>query len=208
MNLNSYPSKLLQNAVEEFTKLPGIGRKTALRLVLHLLNQPHAQVEGFATSMIRLRNEIKRCQHCNCISDTDTCTVCSNRNRNSSLVCVVESVRDVMSIECTAQYNGLYYVLGGLIRPMDGVGPADISIDGLVNKISTANVKEVIMALSATMEGDTTSYYIYKKIKHFPVDVSVIARGIALGDDLEYADEVTLGRAIITRTRYEAFIAN
>lgn len=208
MNIQSFPSKLLENAVDEFAKLPGIGKKTALRLVLHLLRQPNGDVERFSQAFITLKNEIKYCRECNSISDTEICSICSNHHRDESLVCVVENIKDVMSIEATNQYNGLYFVLGGVINPMEGIGPADINVDGLVNKIAKGHVKEIIMALSATMEGDTTNFYIFKKINKFPVTISVIARGVAFGDDLEYTDEITLGRAIVNRTRFESTIAN
>jgi recombination protein RecR len=208
MHIQNYPSKLLENAVEEFAKLPGIGRKTALRLVLHLLRQPTLDVELFSNSMIQLKQHIKYCRECKNISDTDICSICSSPRRNSSLLCVVESIKDVMSIESTNQYNGLYYVLGGLISPMNGIGPADLNIEGLVNKIASGTVKEVIMALSATMEGDTTNFYLYKKIKSFDIEITAIARGVAFGDDLEYADEITLGRAILNRTKFETSFAN
>jgi recombination protein RecR len=208
MHIQNYPSKLLENAVEEFAKLPGIGRKTALRLVLHLLRQPTLDVELFSNSMIQLKQQIKYCRECKNISDTDICSICSSPRRNSSLLCVVESIKDVMSIESTNQYNGLYYVLGGLISPMNGIGPADLNIEGLVNKIASGTVKEVIMALSATMEGDTTNFYLYKKIKSFDIEITAIARGVAFGDDLEYADEITLGRAILNRTKFETSFAN
>ena len=208
MNVQSYPSKLLENAVEEFAKLPGIGRKTALRLVLHLLRQNEAEVDRFSQAMIQLRHEVKHCKECNIISDTDICSICSSPRRDSSLLCVVENIKDVMSIENTHQYNGLYFVLGGVISPMDGIGPSDLKIDHLLNKISAGNVKEIIMALSATMEGDTTNFYIYKKLKQFPITITAIARGVAFGDELEYTDEVTLGRAIINRIKFESTIAD
>jgi recombination protein RecR len=208
MSIQSYPSKLLENAVEEFAKLPGIGRKTALRLVLHLLRQNTNDVDKFSQTITQLRHEVKHCKVCNNISDTDICTICSNPRRDSSLLCVVENIKDVMSIENTHQYNGLYFVLGGVISPMDGIGPADLKIDQLLNKIAEGNVKEVIMALSATMEGDTTNYFIYKKLKLFEVTISAIARGVAFGDELEYTDEITLGRAIINRIKFEATLAD
>jgi recombination protein RecR len=208
MNIHSFPSKLLENAVDEFAKLPGIGRKTALRLVLHLLRQPNGDVEQFSKAFITLKNEIKYCHECNSISDTEICSICSSPHRDKSLLCVVESIKDVMSIEVTNQFNGLYYVLGGVINPMEGIGPADINVEGLVNKIAKGHVKEVIMALSATMEGDTTNFYIFKKINKFPLSISVIARGVAFGDDLEYTDEITLGRAIVNRTKFESTLAN
>ncbi len=208
MHTQVYPSKLLENAVEEFAKLPGIGRKTALRLVLHLLRQSEGDVDRFSETITKLRHDVKHCSICNNISDTDVCTICSNPRRDSALICVVENIKDVMSIENTHQYNGLYFVLGGVISPMDGIGPADLKIDQLVNKISAGNVREIIMALSATMEGDTTNFFIYKKLKQFPVSISAIARGVAFGDELEYTDEVTLGRAIINRVKFEATIAD
>ncbi len=208
MNILSFPSKLLENAVDEFAKLPGIGKKTALRLVLHLLRQPNGDVEQFSKAFITLKNEIKYCRVCNSISDTEICSICSNPHRDDSILCVVESIKDVMSIEATNQFNGLYFVLGGVINPMEGIGPADINVEGLLNKIAQGHVKEVIMALSATMEGDTTNFYIFKKINKFPVTISVIARGVAFGDDLEYTDEITLGRAIVNRTKFESTIAN
>lgn len=208
MNIHSFPSKLLENAVDEFAKLPGIGRKTALRLVLHLLRQPNGDVERFSQAFTTLKNEIKHCRECNSISDTEVCSICSNPHRDSTTVCVVENIKDVMSIESTNQYTGLYYVLGAVINPMEGIGPADIKIDGLINKIRVGNVKEIIMALSPTLEGDTTNFYIFKKINGFSVSVSVIARGVAFGDDLEYADEITLGRAIANRTKFESTISN
>lgn len=208
MNVQSYPSKLLENAVEEFAKLPGIGRKTALRLVLHLLRQNSSDVDRFSQTITQLRHEVKHCKVCNNISDTDVCTICANPRRDSMLLCVVENIKDVMSIENTHQYNGLYFVLGGVISPMDGVGPADLKIDQLMNKIGEGHVKEIIMALSATMEGDTTNFYIYKKLRQHPVTVSAIARGVAFGDELEYTDEITLGRAIINRVKFEATLAD
>lgn len=208
MHTQIYPSKLLENAVEEFAKLPGIGRKTALRLVLHLLRQSEVDVDRFSETMAKLRHDVKHCSICNNLSDTDVCTICSSPRRDSSLICVVENIKDVMSIENTHQYNGLYFVLGGVISPMDGIGPADLKIDQLVNKIATGNVREIIMALSATMEGDTTNFFIYKKLKQFPVSISAIARGVAFGDELEYTDEVTLGRAIINRVKFEATLAD
>lgn len=208
MSISNFPSKLLENTVDEFLRLPGIGKKSALRLVLHLLRQPTDDVNRFAQSIISLKRDIKYCRECNSLSDTDICSICSSPKRNSSILCIVENIRDVMSIESTSQYNGLYYVLGGLISPMDGVGPADLNIEGLLNKISAGTVKEVVMALSATMEGDTTNFYIYKKLKPFGVDVTAIARGVAFGDDLEYADEITLGRAIVNRVKFESTVAN
>src|ERR1700744_4206184 len=199
----NFSSKLLENAVAEFAKLPGVGQKTALRLVLHLLNQDKADVEKFSSSISKLRNEIQFCQTCHNISDHLVCQICSGPKRNRSLVCVVEDTRDVMAIENTNQYNGLYHVLGGLISPMDGVGPSDLEVDTLVERLKNEEVKEIIFALSATMEGDTTIFYLNKKLKPFSITISTIARGIAFGGELEYVDELTLGRSIATRVPYE-----
>ena len=196
----AYPSQLLEKAVCEFSKLPGIGRKTALRLVLDLLRRTEEEVDGFATAVTRLRKEVKHCKVCHNISDTDVCPICSDRRRDSTSICVVENIRDVMAVENTQQYNGLYHVLGGIISPMDGVGPSDIEIDSLVERVAAGGVKEVILALSSTMEGDTTNFYISRKLAGYDVVISVIARGISVGDELEYTDEVTLGRAILNRT--------
>ena len=196
----AYPSQLLEKAVCEFSKLPGIGRKTALRLVLDLLRRTEEEVDGFATAVTRLRKEVKHCKVCHNISDTDVCPIRSDRRRDSTSICVVENIRDVMAVENTQQYNGLYHVLGGIISPMDGVGPSDIEIDSLVERVAAGGVKEVILALSSTMEGDTTNFYISRKLAGYDVVISVIARGISVGDELEYTDEVTLGRAILNRT--------
>ena len=196
----AYTSQLLEKAVCEFSKLPGIGRKTALRLVLDLLRRTEEEVDGFATAVTRLRKEVKHCKVCHNISDTDVCPICSDRRRDSTSICVVENIRDVMAVENTQQYNGLYHVLGGIISPMDGVGPSDIEIDSLVERVAAGGVKEVILALSSTMEGDTTNFYISRKLAGYDVVISVIARGISVGDKLEYTDEVTLGRAILNRT--------
>jgi recombination protein RecR len=199
----NFPSKLLETAVNELSKLPGIGKKTALRLVLHLLKQDPSMTDALGESIIRLRREINFCTQCHNISDTETCLICSNGQRDHGLICVVEDVRDVMAIENTNQYRGVYHILGGIISPMDGIGPGDLHIETLVNKVAKGDVREIIMALSATMEGDTTNFYIYKRLKEFNISISTIARGIAIGDDLEYTDEVTLGRSIINRTPYE-----
>jgi recombination protein RecR len=203
--LETFSSKLLQAAVEEFSRLPGIGRKTALRLVLYLLRQDEETVIRFSEAMTRLRSEVVYCSQCHNISDQDLCEICRSPHRDQSLICVVEDLRDVIAIENTAQYHGLYHVLGGIISPMDGIGPGDLNIESLVNRIeqNQDSLREVILALSTTMEGDTTNFYIFRKIKPFDVKVSVIARGIAIGDELEYADEVTLGRSIVNRTPYE-----
>ena len=197
-----YPSMLLEKAVGEFAKLPGVGRKTAMRLVLHLLKQDTAVVEAFGNSMITLKHEVKYCKVCHNISDTETCRICSNPARDASTICVVERIRDVMAVEATQQYRGVYHVLGGVISPMDGIGPSDLQIESLVERVKGGGVKEVILALSSTMEGDTTNFYISRKLEGMDVKLSVIARGISIGDELEYTDEVTLGRSIINRTLF------
>ncbi|GGH05161.1 recombination mediator RecR [Mucilaginibacter phyllosphaerae] len=199
----NFSSKLLENAVAEFAKLPGVGQKTALRLVLHLLNRDKQEVQQFSTAISKLRNEIQFCQTCHNISDRQICEICASHKRDHSLICVVEDTRDVMAIENTNQYNGVYHVLGGLISPMDGIGPADLQVDSLVERLKDNAVKEVIFALSATMEGDTTIFYLNKKLKQFTINISTIARGIAFGGELEYVDEITLGRSIVTRVPYE-----
>ena len=201
-----FPSRLLENAVEEFSKLPGIGRKTALRLVLHLLRYEESEVEDFSHSILQLKKEVKHCKVCHNISDTEICSICMNPSRNESIICVVESIRDVLSIENTQQFNGLYHVLGGIISPMDGVGPNELEIDSLVERVEKGNIIEVIMALSTTMEGDTTNFYIYKKLKAFEIKVTTIARGISVGGELEYTDELTLGRSILNRLNYSDII--
>ena len=197
-----YPSRLLEQAVTSFTKLPGIGRKTALRLVLYQLRQNEADVDAFINAIGTLKHEVKYCQKCHNLSDADVCPICSDPRRDSSVVCVVENIQDVMAIENTMQYRGLYHVLGGIISPMDGIGPADIEIESLVERVSDGDVKEVILALSSTMEGDTTNFYIFRKLASQDVKLSVIARGISVGDELEYTDEVTLGRSILNRTPF------
>jgi recombination protein RecR len=199
----NFSSKLLENAVAEFAKLPGVGQKTALRLVLHLLNQDKQDVERFSATVSKLRNEIMFCSVCHNISDHAVCEICSSHKRDRSLICVVEDTRDVMAIENTNQYNGVYHVLGGLISPMDGVGPSDLQVDTLVERLKENEAKEIIFALSATMEGDTTLFYLNKRIKSFNITISTIARGIAFGGELEYVDEITLGRSIATRVPYE-----
>lgn len=198
-----YSSLLLDKAVGEFAKLPGIGRKTALRLVLHLLKQPDADVTSFADAITTMKRDVKYCSVCHNVSDSELCPICSDSRRDSSLVCVVENIRDVMAIENTMQYHGLYHVLGGILSPMDGIGPADIEIDSLVSRVADGGVSEVILALSPTMEGDTTNFYISRRLRGYGVKLSVIARGIAVGNELEYADEVTLGRSILKRTPFE-----
>lgn len=200
--MRQYPSILLDKAVGEFAKLPGIGRKTALRLVLHMLRQTDEDVMTFADALSRLKREVKYCKVCHNISDTDVCSICSDSRRDGSVICVVENVQDVMAVENTQQFHGLYHVLGGVISPMDGVGPADLEIDSLVERVSLGGVKEVILALSSTIEGDTTNFFISRKLAQYPVKLSVIARGISVGDELEYTDEVTLGRSILNRTPF------
>ncbi len=204
----SYSSKLLEEAVEEFATLPGIGKKTALRLVLHLLKQEDKDVEHFGNTILRMKKEIMTCMVCHNISDTEVCQICSDPYRDKQTVCVVESIRDVMSVENTQQFMGVYHVLGGIISPMDGIGPADLTIRSLEEKVKNEKCTEVILALSTTMEGDTTNFYIYKRLKDYPVVISTLARGVAIGDDLEYADEVTLGRSILNRTSFEDTFKN
>lgn len=190
----------MERAVSEFSRLPGIGRKTALRLVLHLLRQEEDTVDGFASAVTRLRKEVRYCSVCHNISDSDICPICSNPQRDASTICVVENIQDVMAVERTAQFHGLYHVLGGIISPMDGIGPSDLEIDSLIERVRSGSIKEVIFALASTMEGDTTNFYISRKLQPYGVKLSVIARGISVGDELEYTDEVTLGRSIINRT--------
>ena len=202
-----YPSKLVEEAVEQFSKLPGLGKKTALRFVLNILKMNKQEVSDFGNAFINLRNNINYCSNCHSISDLEICDICNNINRDDSIICVVEDIRDVMAIEKTNQFKGKYHVLGGVISPIDAIGPSDLNISSLLNKIEKINVKELIMALSSTMEGDTTNFYIFKKIKNKNIKMSVIARGISVGDELEYADEVTLGRSILNRTLYENTLA-
>jgi recombination protein RecR len=200
--IQKYPSTLLENAINEFAKLPGIGRKTALRLVLHSLKRAPEEVELFGKSLIDLRNNVNYCRMCHNICDNELCAICADPNRDAGLICVVENIREVMAIENTGQYKGLYHVLGGIISPMDGIGPNDLEIESLVERVKTESTKEVILALSTTMEGDTTGFYIYKKISATGTEVSIIARGISVGDEIEYADEITLGRSILNRTNF------
>ncbi len=204
--MNTYSSKLLEDAVNELAKLPGIGRKSALRLALHLLRQDADDVETFGQSLIKMRNEIKQCKVCHNISDVETCEICANPKRDASIICVVEDIRDVMAIENTSQFLGLYHVLGGIISPMEGIGPNDLQINSLVERVKSTKASEVIMALSTTIEGDTTNFYIFKQLKDLDVRVTTIARGVSIGDELEYADEITLGRSIINRTPYSSEI--
>jgi recombination protein RecR len=203
-SFHNYPSKLLERAVRKFAALPGIGNKTALRLVLHMLKQDKEEVEGFGNALIELKNNIHHCKICQNISDTETCQICADHRRDESLVCVVENIRDVMSVENTSQFTGLYHVLGGIISPMDGVGPSDLTIDLLEKRVKSGKVQELILALSTTMEGDTTNFYIYKRLNKYPVQISTLARGLSTGDELEYADEITLGRSIVDRTPFES----
>lgn len=200
--MQTLPSKNLDNAVNQIARLPGIGRKTALRLALHILRQPMNDVEEFVTSIHTLREKTCYCRICHNISDTETCAICSDVRRDPSVICVVENVQDVMAVENTQQFFGLYHVLGGVISPMDGVGPGDIEIDSLVERVSSGEVSEVIFALASTMEGDTTNYYISRRLQQYNIKMSVIARGISVGDELEYTDEVTLGRSILNRTPF------
>lgn len=201
--MERYPSVLLARATDELGKLPGVGPKTALRLALHLLKQPVASVDSFADAISKLRHDIKYCRICHNISDTDVCPICSDEQRDHSTICVVENVQDIMAIENTQAYHGLYHVLGGIISPMDGIGPGDIEIDSLVSRVAAGGIKEVILALSSTMEGDTTNFYITRQLMPFNIKQTVIARGISVGNELEYTDEVTLGRSIVNRTPIE-----
>ena len=198
--MNTYPSKLLEKAVGEISRLPGIGRKTALRLSLHLLRQDEETVDALANALSSLRHDVKYCTVCHNISDDDICPICADGRRDGTTICVVENVQDVMAIENTQQFHGLYHVLGGVISPMDGIGPSDLNIDSLVRRVEEGGVKEVILALSSTMQGDTTNFYISRRLQNVEVRVTVIARGISVGNELEYTDEVTLGRSIINRT--------
>ncbi|GAA4771772.1 MULTISPECIES: recombination mediator RecR [Flavobacterium] len=203
-----FSSKLLESAVNEMSQLPGIGKRTALRLVLHLLKQPKEQTEFLTNALQKMREDIKFCESCHNISDVAICEICANPNRNHHIICVVEDIRDVMAIENTGQFRGIYHVLGGKISPIDGIGPSQLNISSLVEKVKLGNVQEIIFALSSTMEGDTTNFYIYKQIKDTGIITSSIARGISVGDELEYADEVTLGRSIINRIPFENSIKN
>lgn len=206
MEGSQYSSKLLDDAVAQFSRLPGIGKKTALRLVLHLLREEKEEVAMFTEAIRAVRNDIHYCRQCHNLSDSDTCEICANPRRDHRQVCVVETVRDVMAIEATRQYMGVYHVLGGVISPMDGIGPDDLNIDSLEARVSAGEVDEVILALSTTMEGDTTNFYIYKRIAPYGVRITTIARGVAVGDELEYADEVTLGRSLVNRVPFEQTI--
>ena len=198
----AYPSTLLENAVDELSALPGVGRKTALRLSLYLLRREPEYAGRLGTALQALRRDVKYCRTCHNICDTDLCDICADTSRDRSTVCVVENVKDVMTVENTAQFRGLYHVLGGIISPIDGIGPADLEIDSLVKRVAEGEVREVVLALSTTMEGDTTNFFIYRKLSAYPVRVTVIARGVSIGDELEYADEVTLGRSILNRVEF------
>lgn len=201
----NYSSVLLKNAVSELTRLPGIGQKTALRLALHLLKQKPEVAATLGDSIIKLRSEIKYCTICNNISDRDICDICSNPRRDHTTLCIVEDIRDMLAIENTGQYKGLYHILGGIISPVEGIGPSDLSIEPVVAKVASGDYKEVIMALPATVEGDTTNFYLYKILRQYEVNISVIARGIPVGDELDYTDEITLGRSILMRQPYQGF---
>ncbi|HOF20126.1 MAG TPA: recombination mediator RecR [Bacteroidales bacterium] len=203
MSFTEFPSRLLENAVNEFASLPGIGRKTAFRLVMNLLRRDQGEVTRFGESIIRLRSEIKYCSVCHNISDTEICSICSDSKRDRSTICVVENIQDVMAVENTRQYRGLYHVLGGIISPIDGIGPADLRIDSLEAKVQSGNINEVILALSATMEGDTTNFYLYRRLGKYNTLITTLARGVAVGDELEYTDEITLGKAINNRNPYQ-----
>lgn len=203
-----FSSKLLENAVNEVSRLPGIGKRTALRLVLHLLRQPSDNTKFLSEALLHLRNDIKTCSNCHNISDTALCDICSNTKRNPEIVCVVEDIRDVMAIENTSQFRGQYHVLGGKISPMDGIGPSELNIISLVEKVKSGVVKELVFALSSTMEGDTTNFYIFRQIEEYQITTTTIARGISVGDELEYADEVTLGRSIVNRIPFETSLKN
>ncbi len=203
MNLQ-YHSQLLESAVEEFSRLPGIGRKTALRLVLHLLKEDKKLAEALGNSIIRLRNEVKQCKICLNISDNEFCHICTDSSRDQSVICVVESIKDILVIENTQQFRGVYHVLGGIISPMDGIGPGDLSIPMLEERVKKGGIKELILALSATMEGDTTNYYLYRRFNPYNLMITTLARGVSIGDELEYTDEITLGRSILNRIPYEA----
>ena len=202
MSFSEYPSKLLENAVNEFASLPGIGRKTAFRLVMNLLRRDSEEVKRFGESIIRLHREIHYCKVCHNISDSEICTICSDDKRDRSMICVVENIQDVMAIENTRQYKGVYHVLGGIISPVDGIGPADLKIDSLEEKVKAGGIAEIILALSTTMEGDTTNFYLFRRLNKYNVYLTTLARGVAIGDELEYTDEITLGRAINNRNAY------
>jgi recombination protein RecR len=206
MSFTGYPSKLLENAVNEFASLPGIGRKTAFRLVMNLLKRNSDEVRRFGETLIKLHEKIHYCKICHNISDTEICNICNDKNRDKTLICVVENIQDVLAVENTRQFKGFYHVLGGIISPIDGVGPADLKIDSLEEKVRKGEIKEVIFALSTTMEGDTTNYYLYKRLNKYNIQLTILARGVAIGDELEYTDEVTLGRSIMNRTPFNTIV--
>jgi recombination protein RecR len=203
MSFSEFPSKVLENAVNEFASLPGVGRKTAFRLVMNLLRRDADDVKRFGESIIRLHSEIHYCRICNNISDTEICNICNDEKRDRTVLCVVESIQDVMAIENTRQFKGLYHVLGGIISPIDGVGPSDLKIDSLEEKVKAGDIKEIILALSTTMEGDTTNFYLFRRLNRYNISLTTLARGVAIGDELEYTDEITLGRAINNRNPYQ-----
>jgi recombination protein RecR len=203
MQIENYPSKLLADAIEQFSRLPGIGERTALRLVLYLLRQNKEEALKFGTVLNKFIEDIKFCKVCHNLSDNETCHICASPGRDQSIICVVENVKDVMSVENTNQFKGLYHVLGGIISPMDGIGPKDLEIESLIERAGNGIIREIILALSATMEGDTTNFYLYRKLKDFKIKITIIARGVSFGDELEYTDEITLGRSIINRTPFE-----
>ncbi|HZL76913.1 MAG TPA: recombination mediator RecR [Bacteroidales bacterium] len=203
MSFTEFPSRLLEDAVNEFASLPGVGRKTAFRLVMNLLRRDSEDVKRFGESIIRLHGEIHYCKICNNISDTEICSICSDAKRDKSVICVVENIQDVMALENTRQFRGMYHVLGGIISPINGIGPSDLKIESLEEKISAGGINEIIFALSTTMEGDTTNYYLYRKLSKYGIAISTLARGVAIGDELEYTDEITLGRAINNRNPYQ-----
>jgi len=202
MSFTEFPSRLLENAVNEFASLPGIGRKTAFRLVMYLLRRDSEEVRKFGESIIRLHQDIHYCKICNNISDTEVCNICKDEKRERSIICVVENIQDVMAIENTRQFRGVYHVLGGIISPIDGIGPSDLKIDNLEEKVKAGGITEIILALSTTMEGDTTNYYLFKRLNKYDIHITTLARGVAIGDELEYTDEITLGRAINNRNPY------
>jgi recombination protein RecR len=203
MSFAEFPSRLLENAVNEFSSLPGIGRKTAFRLVMNLLRRDSEEVRRFSECIVKLHQEIHYCKVCNNISDTEICNICTDENRDKEVICVVESIQDVMAIENTRQFKGIYHVLGGIISPIDGIGPSDLKIDTLEEKVKTGGIHEVIFALSTTMEGDTTNFYLFKRLSKYNINLTTLARGVAIGDELEYTDEITLGRAINNRNPYQ-----
>jgi recombination protein RecR len=202
--LQPYPSKLLEQAVNELAKLPGIGRKTALRMALHLLKRNAQEVEMLGTSVIKMRNEVNYCRECRNISDEELCAICASPKRDHSLICVVEDIRDVMAIENTGQFSGVYHVLGGIISPMEGIGPNDLHIEALITRVGAGTVEEVLLALPTTIEGDTTNFYLFRKLSEFNARLTTLSRGVSIGDELEHTDEVTLGRSILNRTPYES----